>query len=206
MAASARSIPYPPPGYRVRLPEALWRQALETMRAYASAGASDRGEPGSEALVYFAGVVAGPEIVITGMYRIDHAAQGDRVVVTDEEARWLVRALRHRDEKLIGQLHSHRGRAHHSSGDDAFATSFHEGYMSIVVPKFGADVSRPDECAVFEYRSGVFVGLDSKEVRNRIALYQAIETRSLTTPTPTTRSARWQQFAQKLKSIVSKPH
>jgi hypothetical protein len=188
------------------MPEALWNHALETMRAYASAGTSDDGKPGSEALVYFGGVVTRAEIVITGMYRIDHAAQGDRVIVTDEEARWLVRALRRRDEKLIGQLHSHRGGAHHSPGDDAFATSFHEGYLSIVVPKFGTDVSRPDECAVFEHRSGLFVGLDADVIGERIAVYQAIESRSPAVSAPTTtRSSRWQRFVQKLKSTAPKP-
>ena len=204
MGVSGRSVPYPPPGYRVRMPDTLWHDALATMRAYASEGAADDGEPGSEALVYFGGVVAGAEIAITGMYSIDHAAQGDRVIVTDGEARWLVRALRRRDEKLIGQLHSHRGRAHHSPGDDAFATSFHAGYLSVVVPRFGADVSRPDECAIFEYRSGVFVGLDSEEIRGRISLYQAIESRNPAVPAPTMRSSRWQRFVQKLRSIAPK--
>jgi hypothetical protein len=88
-----------------------------------------------------------------------------------EEARWLLQTLRARDEKLIAQLHSHRWLAGHSPGDDTWATSFHEGFLSIVVPHFGAGVSLPVDCAVLEYRSGQFIGLARAEVARRIQVY-----------------------------------
>lgn len=164
---TARAAPYAPPGYAVRIPDAIWQATLETVRAYASRG-HERGRRGSEALVYLAGIVSGQEIVVTGLYRLDHAAQGDRVVVTPAESRWLVRTLHARDEKLIGQLHSHRGRAGHSFGDDVYATSFHEGFLSIVVPRFGRAVTWPQQCRVLEYREGMFVELEGEEVRRRL--------------------------------------
>src|SRR5204862_8073148 len=111
--------------------------------------------------------------IVTGLYRRNHAPQGDRVVVAPEEARWLLRTLRARDEKLVGQLHSHRGLAGHSPGDDVWATSFHEGFLSIVVPRFGAGVTAPVDCAVLEYRDGRFVPLGRDEVEQRIRLYPA---------------------------------
>lgn len=123
---SARDVPYPPVGYNVRVPDAIWDDALATVRCYAARDGAGR-QRGSEALVYLAGVVAGDGMIVTGLYRLDHAPQGDRVKVTPGESRWLLRTLSARDEKLIGQLHSHRGLAGHSHGDDIWATSFQRG-------------------------------------------------------------------------------
>jgi hypothetical protein len=198
---SARSQPYPPPGCAVRIPALLWQEALTTMRAYATRGGARR-RRGSEALIYFGGIVAGDEMIATTLYRLDHAPQGDRVVVTREEARWLLRELQARDDKLLAQLHSHRGLAGHSPGDDAHATSFHDGFLSIVVPFFGRGVVAPAECAVLEYRTGDFVELDAEEIERRIHVYEAIVERSGTT---VEKEQRWRAFARRLKSIARKP-
>jgi hypothetical protein len=200
----ARSVPYPPPGYPVRIGDLIWTGCLETVRAYARLGA-ERGRRGSEALVYIGGVVAGAEVIVTGLYRLHHEPQGDRVVVMPEEARWLLATLRGRDEKLVAQLHSHRGFAGHSHGDDAWATSFHEGFLSIVVPRFGAGVAAPVDCAVLEYRGGEFVELTRDEVARRIRIDPEIPER---VPPPVTsapvKEAPWRAFAQRLKSIALK--
>jgi hypothetical protein len=204
---SARAVPYPPPGYRLRLPDPIWEGALAAVRAYATLGSSELGAPGSEALVYLGGVVAGAEVIVTGLYLLNHAPQGDRVVVAPEEARWLLRTLRARDEKLVGQLHSHRGLAGHSPGDDVWATSFHEGFLSIVVPCFGAGVTAPVDCAVLEYRGGRFVSLARAEVEQRIRAGTQIAERGL----PVVRAGgarggerRWRPFVARLKSIAPK--
>ncbi len=199
----ARSIPYPPPGYPIRIGDLIWTGGLETVRAYATRGA-ERGRRGSEALVYLGGVVAGAEVIVTALYRLHHEPQGDRVVVTPEEARWLLATLRGRDEKLVAQLHSHRGFAGHSHGDDAWATSFHEGFLSIVVPRFAAGVSAPVDCAVLEYRGGEFVELTRDEVARRIHIEPVIVERvPLPRVAPATEKS-WDGFVQRLKSIAQK--
>src|SRR6476660_3510273 len=104
---TARSAPYPPAGHPIRIGQETWERALDTVGAYAALGGED-GRRGSEALVYLGGVGTGTEMIVTGLYRLHHEPQGDRVVVTPDEARWLLQALRARDEKLIAQLHSHR--------------------------------------------------------------------------------------------------
>lgn len=200
---SARAVPYRPPGYTLRVSDTIWDGALETVRDYGSRG-EHRGERGSEALVYLGGVVAGDEMIVTGLYRLNHAPQGDRVVVTPNESRWLLRTLSTRDEKLIGQLHSHRGRAGHSPGDDAWATSFHEGFLSVVVPYFGRDVTTPMQCAVLEYRDGQFVELDEAETGRRIQIYAPVAARVATFEVAKVGESRWNAFAQRLKSIVRK--
>lgn len=200
---SARSVSYPPSGYLVRIPEAIWHGALDTMREYASIF-DERGKQGSEALVFLGGVVAADDqVVVTGLYRLNHAPQGDRVAVTPEEARWLLRALNVRDEKLVGQLHSHRGRAGHSPGDDMWATSFHEGFLSIVVPFFGREVTTPTQCAVLEYTAGRFVELDQVEVERRIETWPLVSSRAGVLRREEG-GARWRAFVRKLKSIVHK--
>jgi hypothetical protein len=201
----ARSTPYPPPGYPVRIGDLIWTAGLETVRAYATLGA-ERGRRGSEALLYLGGVVAGAEVVVTGLYRLHHEPQGDRVVVTPEEARWLLGKLRARDEKLVVQLHSHRGFAGHSHGDDAWATSFHEGFLSVVVPRFGAGAPAPVDCAVLEYRGGEFVELPRDEVARRIRIEPGIVEH---VPLPGVAPAKekpWDGFAQRLKLIARKLH
>jgi hypothetical protein len=199
---SARATPYPPPGYELRIPASIWEGALATVREYARLG-SEQGRRGSEALVYLGGVVAGEQLIITGLHRLGHVAQGDRVVVSQDEARWLLRSLRSRDEKLIGQLHSHRGLAGHSPGDDMWATSFHEGFLSIVVPHFGAVVAVPGECAVLEYRDGHFQQLERSEVERRVCVCPEITER----PCTSTSEAReevgwWRAFAARVRSTA----
>lgn len=201
---TARTAPYPAPGYSARVPEAIWNGALETIRSYATRG-QEPGPPGSEALVYLAGVVAGDEMIVTGLYLLNHAPQGDRVVVTPEESRWLLRTLKARDEKLIAQLHSHRGLAGHSSGDDAWATSFHEGFLSIVVPFFGRDAMTPVECAVLEYRGGRFVELDEGEVRRRIHVCAPIAARGGQAAADERDRSLWSGFVRRLRSIARRP-
>jgi hypothetical protein len=205
---SARAVSYPPPGYRLLLPEPLWEGALAMMRAYATLGRSELGVRGSEALVYLAGVVAGADMIVTGLYRLNHEPQGDRVVVAPDEARWLLRTLRARDEKLVGQLHSHRGLPGHSPGDDAWATSFHDGFLSIVVPRFGAAVTALAECAVLEYRGGRFVPLAQGEIERRVRVYpQIVEHGARVVPIETAQRKEkgWLAFAARLKSIARKP-
>jgi hypothetical protein len=201
---NARAAPYPAPGYAVRVPEVIWDGALETVRDYATRG-HERGHRGSEALVYLGGVIAGDEIVVTGLYCLNHAPQGDRVVVTPQESRWLLRTLSARDEKLVAQLHSHRGLAGHSAGDDAWATSFHEGFLSIIAPFFGRDAKTPVDCAVLEYRGGHFVDLDDEEVARRIQVYAAITTRAGEVEHEEAGESRWSAFVRRLKSIARRP-
>lgn len=201
---TARSAPYPPAGHPIRIGQATWASALDTVGAYATLGGED-GRRGSEALVYLGGVGTGTEMIVTGLYRLHHEPQGDRVVVRPDEARWLLQALRARDEKLIAQLHSHRWLAEHSHGDDIWATSFHEGFVSIVVPNFGTGVGSPVDCAVLEFRKGAFVELPRGEVLRRILVYpETIERVGLPTLSAPTKERPWRAFARKLKSIAQK--
>lgn len=187
---SARTAPYPAPGYTVRLPARFWSQTLSILRTY---GKGRRRQLASEGLVYLAGIPAGSEMIVTGLYDVCHAPQGDHVIVSPDEARWLLRSLRERDEKLIAQIHSHRGAAGHSQGDDAHASSFHDGFLSIVVPRFARGDPRPHECSVLEYRSGAFAELSPASAQRRIHLVEGVWRRS----EPSQGVSSWKRFVMR---------
>lgn len=195
---TARSAPYPPEGFRVRLPGSVWSAALAEVRRYAELGTTGSGQ-GSEGLVYLAGVVGSDELVVTAVLRLQHAPQGDRVAPTRDEVRWLVSTLRKRDEKLIAQLHSHRHGGAHSPGDDRMATSFHDGFLSIVAPNFAVGVERIDQCVVHEYRHGAFRALERTEVAARFIVQPDVVDRLRHHAEEVT---TWRRFVRKLKSIA----
>ena len=196
---SRRSDPYPAPGYGVRVPEPIWSAALNELRVYGTLGRDGRG---SEGLVYLGGAVAGDEMIVTSLYCLDHAPQGGRVIVTPIEAKWLLRVLRAHDEKLVGQVHSHRGTAGHSRGDDQHATSFHEGFLSIVVPQYGHGITAVSHCAVLEYRDGAFADLTASEVQRRVRVEPYVVRRITAAPATDPPESRWHRYVQRLRSTV----
>lgn len=192
---TARRTPYPAAGHTLRIPEDLWNEGLAELRGY--------GQLRSEGLVFFGGVVAANDtIVVTSVLRLGHAAQGGTVVVSNDEARWLIRTLRERDEKLVSQLHSHAGAAFHSHGDDAHASSFHEGFLSVVAPHWGA-VAAPEECAIYEFRGGEFTEIPSVQAAARVTLGPVSVERQ---PPPWRHTSRkeswWSGLSRKMKRIA----
>lgn len=159
---SRRSVPYPGPGASCVVPQEIWSRTLQELRAY---GAAE-----SEGLVFWGGVISSGSIQVTGLYLIGHPPQGGTVRVSGAEARWLLRELCDRDEKLVCQVHSHPGAAFHSGGDETHATSFHAGFLSIVVPRFAHEVSAVTQCAVFEHDGGAFSELSTADVANRLVV------------------------------------
>lgn len=198
---TARSTPYPPAGYHVRIPAMIWTSALNEVRRYATAGIHHGGR-GSEGLVYLAGVPTSDALIVTALYRLYHEPQGDRVMPTPAEVRWLLSTLRLRDEKLIAQLHTHRYSARHSPGDDRMATSFHDGFLSIVAPDFAVDIERIDQCVVHECRGGTFLPLPTDETTARFTIYEQLVDRHQLDPAEEPNI--WRRFGQKLRSIAPK--
>jgi hypothetical protein len=69
---------------------------------------------------------------------------------------------------ILAQLHSHPGRAFHSSIDDEHPISNQRGFLSIVVPDFGAGLPGVG-WSVYEYAgSGRWRNLSGREVKKRI--------------------------------------
>lgn len=194
---TARATPYPQAGFGVRVPESLWSAALDEVRRYAGLS-GPRGSRGSEGLVYLGGVPTADALVVTSLFRLHHEPQGDCVKPTPDQVRWLLSELRRRDEKLVAQLHTHRHGARHSVGDDQMAASFHDGFLSIVVPRFAAGVEGIDQCVVHEYRDAAFRPLPAAETTARFTLYPQVADR----PCQQRKPGPWDRFARKLKQTV----
>lgn len=167
--SARRNAPYPGVGAGVVLAETIWTRTLRELREY--------GESSSEGLVFWGGVVVNADLLVTGLYLPKHSPQGGRARLTSEESRWLLRALRIRDEKLLAQVHSHPGSAFHSTGDDNLAASFHSGYLSVVVPQYARDVTDVEQCAVFEFDGSSFFEIPSKSISQRFAVRSLVESR-----------------------------
>ena len=179
----------------------MWASALTEVRYYATAGVHDTWR-GSEGLVYFAGVPTIDTLIVTAVFRLHHAPQGDRVMPTQAEVRWLLSTLRERDEKLVAQLHTHRHGARHSPGDNEMATSFHDGFLSIVAPNFAVGVDRIDQCIVHEYRNGAFRALPEDETAERFTIHAQLVDHPQYHAAEET--SRWRKFVQSLKRIARK--
>lgn len=160
---SRRSVAYPGSGVHWCVPQPVMDDTAAYLKRY--------GARRSEGLAYWAGSVgANGEVNVQTLILVNHQPQGAGVHVTREEARKLVRALAEFDLKLLAQVHSHPGEAFHSHGDDEHATSFHEGFVSAVVPRYAAADTGLYDWAIHEYRDGEFVMVPPPEVRTRFQI------------------------------------
>lgn len=195
MNTSRRSIHYPGVGSRFHLPDELWNQTVSALRYY--------GQFQSEGLVYWGGIVgAGGETIVTSLLKLNHLPQGGCVRPTSKEMRVLLRTLRERDEKLVAQIHSHPGQAFHSPGDSLHATSFHRGFISLVLPNFGSGVQSLFDCAVYEFR-GSFEAVTQSEIAERFVVQPTIVDLlpSIPQPVEEPKETLWNALSKKLKSI-----
>lgn len=195
MTTVRRSVPYPGVGSRFYLPLLIWNNTIEALHYYR--------QYRSEALVYWGGAIGGAgETLVTSLIKLNHIPQGGCVRPKPDEMRALLRTLRARDEKLVAQIHSHPGEAFHSWGDSQHATSFHLGFISIVLPDFGDGVTTLSDCAVYEFR-GEFVALSPSEIADRFLVHDlVVELAPCVVKTEADmRMSRWSGLSRKLRSI-----
>lgn len=55
--------------------------------------------------------------------------------------------------ELVAQVHTHPREAFHSQGDDEGARVRYDGYLSLVIPDYGAGLPRLDGAALYEFSS-----------------------------------------------------
>ncbi|PZV34876.1 hypothetical protein B5V02_30105 [Mesorhizobium kowhaii] len=101
------------------------------------------GREGNEGMALWVGVqqdrhFAVTETVIPAQHHI-RTSDGVCVIVPAEELHRLNVWLYKRGLKLLAQIHSHPGRAYHSTTDDAYAVATTVGCLSLVVPNFARE-------------------------------------------------------------------
>lgn len=146
------------------VPTAVLRETQQYIEAH--------GEDGKEGYVFWAGAVADNEAYITTcVYPTANARQGG-VKVPLEKMTEINLELRDRDQLILAQVHSHPGVARHSPVDEEKAVSFHEGFVSIVIPDFGeTPVYDLRDCGVYIYTAddGWHL-LNDTEIEERFAI------------------------------------
>lgn len=188
-----RAIPYPGAGSRFYISTSIWEQTLLVITRYRAHY--------SEGLVFWGGIIgATGEVYATTLYIPNHSPQGARARPDVPSMRKMVRSLHARDEKLVAQIHSHPDQAFHSFGDDENAASYHEGYISIVIPRYGQGIKELNRCGIFEFDGNSFQKLSNVETKNRFVIQEQVV--FLAPWKEPIRNKRWKELRRKLKLIV----
>lgn len=85
--------------------------------------------------------------------------------VTSETLFSLNKFLSETGLRLLAQLHSHPGRAYHSTADDRYCIVTTEGGFSIVVPNFGFGPSDLYQWAVYQLTEGLWEKMSLRQVK-----------------------------------------
>jgi proteasome lid subunit RPN8/RPN11 len=90
-----------------------------------------------EGVTYFVGQTDGARTsVLASVCVRSHSTAGSFYVPADQMLR-VVNAASHFGLQVVGQLHTHPFEAFHSVGDEIGAQIKYDGYVSIVVPRYG---------------------------------------------------------------------
>lgn len=112
----------------------------------------ERGTLGIEAVGFWAGVREGNGFDVRAPIIPNQDAESSEhglAVMIGSQALFDMNVLLHKNGwLLIAQIHSHPGRAYHSSTDDAYSVVTRVGGLSIVVPEFAAGSLDPRSWAV----------------------------------------------------------
>lgn len=111
----------------------------------------------AEGVVYWLGIEAGMQAIITTLAVPDANTRYGCVLTTPEANARVLAAMVGTPLVLIGQAHSHPGhKVRHSRFDDEHTFARHEGALSVVVPYFGRRGIRINRCGVHRYINGQF--------------------------------------------------
>jgi hypothetical protein len=136
----------------------------------------EHGAEGTEAYLFWAGAVADGEAYITTcVYPTANARHGG-VKVPLRKMTEINLELRDRDQLALAQVHSHPGVARHTPVDEEKAVSFHDDFVSIVVPDFGeTPVYDLRDCGVYVYTAeDGWRLLDEDEVEDRFVIEETV--------------------------------
>ncbi|MCL5405872.1 MAG: hypothetical protein M1398_03995 [Deltaproteobacteria bacterium] len=137
------------------------------------------GKSKNEGLVLWLGQIEGYQARITHSLvppqKSIQSEDGVGYIVTEKTLLEISRFLNQKKLKLIAQVHSHPGRAYHSSADDRYAIVTKEGGFSLVVPNFG--FGRPDLAtwAVYRLSGPNWIQLDHNQVDKMFTIFNPQE-------------------------------
>ena len=123
-------------------------------------------QKGHEGIAYLYGRTDGYTTVAVGAIRPNAITTKGSFSVTSVEMARLVREIRSRGLQLISQLHTHPGQAYHSDGDVEGLKLVCDGYVSVVLPNYGALLPTLQGAVFYVYRRGQgFQELDAASIK-----------------------------------------
>lgn len=119
-----------------------------------------------EAICYLFGRTDGTSTRIEGAIRPAAVTTAGSFKVDAPSMAAVVRAAVQRGQQVVGQLHTHPREAYHSVGDEQGARIRYKGYVSIVLPDYGAHLPSLKGTAMFIYQPGAgFVPLSAHRLQ-----------------------------------------
>ncbi len=151
---------------RIGLTYELRRGVLEETQHLLRARSRTR----SEAYTVWVGELQLDHAVVREAWPVMAEADSRHAMVSFDDVLELGARVAARKWFILAQLHTHGGRAFHSSTDDAYPISSQVGFLSIVVPNFGSDPPGVG-WAYYEHEgAGRWRSISESEVRNRIVM------------------------------------
>jgi len=120
---------------------------------------------GHEGIAYLFGQTNGATTVVVGAIRPEAQTTVGSFSVTSIAMARVVRRATDAGLQVVGQIHTHPGRAYHSDGDEDGARIVYDGYVSIVVPDYGRRLPSLAEAAIYFYRAEGFSELNGKALK-----------------------------------------
>lgn len=109
---------------------------------------------GHEGIVYLIGQTDGFTSIAVAVFRPVATTTRGSFHVDTPAMRQVVEAANSHGLQVVGQLHTHPGQAFHSDGDIAGALIRFGGFVSIVLPDYGARLPSLDGAAIYMFSAG----------------------------------------------------
>jgi hypothetical protein len=87
--------------------------------------------------------------------------------ISEKSIENICEAIKKPNAFLLAQVQGHSGRVFDSNLDHDEIIGFEEGFISIGVPNYGANLDKLDNCEVFEYNGSQWTRLGKADVANR---------------------------------------
>ena len=157
----------PKPAYRRITPPQTRRVVLTAAcRDALQAGLAPEIDRRHEGVVYLIGQTGGATSLLAAVFRPRAATSSGSFHVDATAMRPVVETASAAGLQVVGQLHTHPNEAFHSAGDEAGALIRFNGFVSIVLPDYGARLPSFDGAAVYMFSSAArrFVQLELTDV------------------------------------------
>lgn len=106
-----------------------------------------------EGIVYLLGQTDGFTSLAASVYRPNATTTAGSFLVEPKAMRRVVDAASANGLQVVGQLHTHPKQAFHSPGDETGTLIRFNGFISIVLPDYGAHLPSLEGAAIYMFRS-----------------------------------------------------